>query len=322
VRNVQAFVVALVAMLLAFTAPGVARADVNGEWQTDVGVFTLRLPPGAAPNVSSVLRSSSAPYAPPGNGRTTLDGEYRNLGWKGRWLYFGTSPFPGMSLCRNTHESRLGTTRYYGSFMVTFNAAENAFTGIMTNCDVPLSDTFRSRPFGGTRRNTLTGPPPTTRAPTGGITTTPGGDGLPPVIDATPVGFDPCRDRNRLAVTFSSAFASRPCIIAVTQQLQIDALVNGSQRPTTVIFRGFARAPTTFGSRINIAMTGQTFRLGLPNRGLPTVSTPFRVTLPGGICRDDFWLVYLLMSDGTETDSIGVVNSMCGPTAARRAVER
>jgi len=318
VRNVQAFVVALVAMLLAFAAPGVARADVNGEWQTDLGDFTLRLPPGAAPNVSSVLRSSSAPYAPPGNGRTTLDGEYRNLGWKGRWLYFGTSPFPRMSLCPNTHESRLGTTRYYGSFMVTFNAAENAFTGIMTNCDVPLSDTLRSRPFGGTRRNTITDSAPrTTPAPTGGLTTTPGGEGPLEPIDVTPLAFDPCYPSNRPAVPFSTAFAARPCYVSVGQVLQIDALVNGSQRPTTMIAKGFVRA-SRGREPIRISWTGQAMRLGLPNRGVPTVSTPFRVTLPGGVCRDDFWLVTLLMSDGTETPAIGVLNSRCGPTARTR----
>ncbi|MBP6014479.1 MAG: hypothetical protein KBA31_19780 [Alphaproteobacteria bacterium] len=312
-RNVQAFVAALVAMLLAFAAPSVARADINGSWQSDLGVFSLQLPPGAGPNRSVQLETTVSP-SPPTNGQTTLGGEFRNLVWKGRWRYHGAPPFPR---CPGG-DSGLRSNAFYGSFMVTFNADETSFTGVMTNCDVPLTDRTRSRPFNGTRRNTITDSvPPTTPAPTGGLTSTRGGEGPLEPIDVTPLAFDPCYPSNRPPVPFSTAFATRPCYVSVGQVLQIDALVNGSQRPTTMIAKGFVRV-SRGREPIRIGWTGQTFRLGLPNRGVPTVSTPFRVTLPGGVCRDDFWLVYLLMSDGTETPAIGVLNSGCGPTARMR----
>jgi hypothetical protein len=141
--------------------------------------------------------------------------------------------------------------------------------------------------------------------------------------------FDVCRDRSSLLFERSYAFQNRPCTIVAGpagRKLQIESTsgpsslkdANGKQlRPTKVVLRSFVPGARGTDSMVAIKPTGRMLRVRLPKR-LPSVLNPYVITLPHDICRENYWLVSVLISDGTETKPFGVINSMCGPNAPRQ----
>jgi len=151
----------------------------------------------------------------------------------------------------------------------------------------------------------------------------------PPAAARSVAPFDVCRDRSNLLFERSYAFQNRPCTIAAGpkgRKLQLESTsgpsffkdANGKQlRPTKVVLRSFVPGARGTDSMVAIKPTGRTLRVRLPNR-LPSVLNPYVISLPRGVCREDYWLLSVLISDNTETKPFGVINSMCGPNAARR----
>jgi hypothetical protein len=149
----------------------------------------------------------------------------------------------------------------------------------------------------------------------------------PPPPPAAP--FDVCRDRYSLLYERVPYFEIRPCTIVATakgRQVELTATTGpnayedaqGKQRRLIkVIFRSFVPGPPLSDGMMSITQTGRTLRVRLPNR-LPSPITPYVVKLPTAICRADYWLLSVLLSDGTETKPFGVINSMCGPNAKKR----
>jgi len=141
--------------------------------------------------------------------------------------------------------------------------------------------------------------------------------------------FDVCRDRSSLLFERSYAFQNRPCTIVAGPKgrtLQIESTsgpsffkgANGKQlRPTKVVLRSFVPGARGTDGMVAVKPTGRTLRVRLPNR-LPSVLNPYVISLPRGVCREDYWLLSVLISDNTETKPFGVINSMCGPNAAQR----
>ncbi len=124
-------------------------------------------------------------------------------------------------------------------------------------------------------------------------------------------------------------FQIRPCTIVVGpkgRRLEVASTTgpgpfkhaDGKQyRPTKVVFRAFVPVTRETSGSVSILRTGRVLRVSLPNR-LPSVLEPYIITLPRSICAADGWLVSATISDGTETKTFGVINSMCGPNAPKR----
>jgi hypothetical protein len=122
----------------------------DSNWATDTGDLRIYVPDspsyprdnwrnGAGP------RADIAPRA-----AVVMEGEYRNLRWKGNyWVMTSRDHKPHGSMClgsRPTLYTAADDSYDYGIFDVTFNAAENSFTGTRQwQCRYPDGRTrFRS----------------------------------------------------------------------------------------------------------------------------------------------------------------------------------
>ncbi len=151
----------------------------------------------------------------------------------------------------------------------------------------------------------------------------------PPQTAQTAADFNVCRDRYSLLYDKVPYFEIRPCTIKATAKgrfVELSAVTGpnayedekGRQRRLIkVVFRSFMPGPPLSNGMMGITQTGRTVRVRLPDR-LPSPMTPYVVKLPAAICNRDYWLLSILLSDGTETKPFGVINSMCGPIAKSR----
>ncbi len=150
----------------------------------------------------------------------------------------------------------------------------------------------------------------------------------PPHPDKISPPVDICKERSSLLVELDYFFQIRPCTIIVGpkgRRLEVASTTgpgpfkhaDGKQyRPTEIVFRAFLALTRETSGTVTILRTGAVLSVSLPNR-LPSVLEPYIVTLPRSICRADGWLVSAAISDGTETKTFGVINSMCGPRSKR-----
>ncbi len=314
-RLLARFVVLFVAV---FTLVPAADAQMVGDWDSDLGPFRLdiqRSSSNPAPNwVVARTRHEVA-------GEIILEGGVRNLVWEGQWFYYEGRPITGMRRCARRDGIAGRPTLVHGRFRVTFNAAESAFTGTWIACDGRGPERVLQFPFNGVRRNTVgAAAPRTVDVPGGGVSPNPEGDG------ARMRGgrfFRGSADLRKILIgRMALDFSIKPYKVSAGQSMQIDVRAPQSQRPVTVIFEAFEPIPTDkTGLRYMIRETGPSFQLGLPFRGVPSVGSSLFVTLPGAVCRSDFWLVRLAMSDGTVTGIAGVAVSLCGPSRLGEATE-
>lgn len=315
-RALLLWVVLVVAGPLILAAPPV-QAQISGDWGFPFGQTRLEVDNRA--NVNDLV--------PPFiyttvqiNPSSTLSfyGTFRNLVWEGQWYHYGARPPAGAAFqpCVRPHGHRSRReTLVYGTFRVTFNAAENRFEGTISRCRAQAGTAGYSQPFNGTRQNTYT--------EHGGPAAEPQRRDVPvfplplPVSPPTPTPEqDAARalaaaDRQCLAlrdglrtVSWSTGFASHPCIYNIGDQIEIITRTDQTQRPVSVIYRAFHAGRDGRPAYLRIES-----RRGLPNQGVPRAGHRYQVSFGGDICRESTWMLSLLMSDGTETAPIGMIQT-------------
>lgn len=296
-----------------------ADAQMVGDWDSDLGPFRLEIQRSSSnPAPNWIVARTRHEVA----GEIILEGGVRNLVWEGQWFYYEGRPITGMRRCARRDGIAGRPTLVHGRFRVTFNAAESAFTGTWFACDGRGPERVLQLPFNGVRRNTVGAVAPrTVDVPGSGVSPNPEDDGRPRMRGRR--FYRGSADLRELLIgRMAPEFSIKPYKVSAGQSMQIDVRAPQSQRPVTVIFEAFEPIPVDkTGLRNMIRATGPSFRLGLPFRGVPSVGSSLFVTLPGAVCRADFWLVRLAMSDGTVTGIAGVAVSLCGPSRLGEATE-
>ncbi len=292
-----------------------ATAQIAGEWAFPFGTTRLEVdnranvndltPPWIYTTVQANASNSLSFY-----------GNFRNLVWEGQWYHYGGRPPLGTAFqpCVRPHgHPRRRETLIYGTFRVTFNAAENRFEGVMTRCRAQTGNPAYSQPFVGTRNNTYTeyvrpAEPPETREvprlpfnPAPPLTPTPDQEAA---RDARQAERDCRTQRDHLGMSWSSGFGVHPCIYNIGDELEIVTNANQTQRPVSVILQAFHAE----GGHL-VHYLRREMRVGLANQGVPRAGHRYRVRLRGEVCHETTWLVRLLMSDGTETAPIGMIQT-------------
>lgn len=307
---------AIAVALFGLTLAPPAVAQVNGQWTTPFGEARLELdnrsgfegrtPPWIATSVD-INASNSISFI----------GDYRNLVWEGRWFFYGGRAPRGIAFrpCAQPHRVRVSRrTRVYGRYRVTFNAAENRFEGVMSNCNLAPTSGGGTQPFEGTRNNTYAySDQPESRRETREVPSRPFNPGPAPMptpdqeaARAAGASERACEAfRNQLPVTWSSGFATHPCIVNAGDNIEIITRTDQTQRPMTVIYRAFH----FYGRGLGVRLLRLDARRGLANQGVPRAGTRYRGQFDLALCREGTWLVSLLMSDGTETDPIGMIRT-------------
>lgn len=268
----------------------------------------------------------------PGGGTISFLGGYRNLVWEGRWYFFGDQAPRGIAFrpCAQPHgdQYRRPTNRY-GRYRVTFNAAENRFEGVMSNCNLQPLAGGGAQALVGTRNNTFTVQGGPAREPeTREVPRLPFNIPIMPPV-ATPEqqaaiqageGERQCAElrESMQTIAWSQGFQTHPCIYNIGDEVEIITLANQTQRPVSVIYRAFHPLP---GQVVRDRSLPRGYRIdggrplylrissrrGLPNQGVPRAGHRYRISFPGDICRERAWMLSILMSDGTETAPIGMV---------------
>ena len=296
-----------------------AEAQVAGRWTFPFGETWLEVDNRA--NVNDLTPPFIYTTVQP-NRYSTLSfyGTFRNLVWEGQWYQYGGRPPFGEAFrtCERPHgHPRRRETRVYGTFRVTFNAAENRFEGVLTRCRAVTGQAGYSQPFEGTRQNTYTeygGPAPEPESrdvpffplpvplPTPTPTPTPEQE----AARASREAERQCQSmRGELRdVAWSSGFSTNPCIYNIGDQVEIITRTDQTQRPVSVIYRAFHAGRDNRPAYLRIES-----RRGLPNQGVPRAGHRYRVSFAGDICREGTWMLFLLMSDGTETPPIGMIQT-------------
>ncbi len=317
----------------ALFPPSGAGAQVGRDstWVTDTGDLRIYVPDspsyprenwrnGAGP------RADIAPRA-----AVVMEGEYRNLRWKGRyWVMTSRDHKPHGSMClgsRPTLYTAADDSYDYGIFDVTFNAAENSFTGTRQwQCRYPDGRT-RTGPieiFSGTRSGITTAMQPTLAVPTAPIVPNPASAGSP---DSWLPDRRNCDEMRGLVIRVdgrdiptTSRYVIRPCTLdALTgDKFQIDMPNPEGKRPMRLALRGFnlndiQPDPETRNLILTGRFTPDTYAQGLPFAGDPRPgSSIMNLTMSGRFCNSAFWIAYLDFSDGSQSEPIGALLSKCG----------
>lgn len=320
----RTWVMAFIGGLLTAWASSPAQAQVNGTWTFELGEVRLEV------DNRSNIAGQTPPWIAttttlmPGDSRTVFSGGYRNLVWEGYWTFYGSTP-PQMGAvyrpCAQPHNlPHRNATNRYGRFRIQFNAAENRFEGRMANCNMPLDAPRVSAPLTGTRNNTFTvsgQAAPAPRAPRDLPSARPNLTPPPPPDLAEQAQRSEhlqnytserdCRSlRSLLGGRWSTGFETRPCMVSFGDQVEITTRTDQTQRPVAVIYRAFHpgwpdRIPEAY------ILRGVSGRVGLPNQGVPRRGHSYRFRPNVDICRETLWLLSLQMSDGTESDPIGIL---------------
>lgn len=309
----------VVASLWLGTLVQPAQAQIAGEWTFPIGQTRLEVDNRA--NVNDLtppwIATQITVDTPRAAGVMSFYGSYRNLVWEGQWYFYNGRPPEGTAFepCRVPHgHPRRRDTLVYGTFRVTFNAAENRFEGVLTRCRAQTGDPAYSQPWVGTRNNTYTvqgGPAPEPESrevprfplniPIPPPVPTPDQQGA---IDAARTERNCLALRDGLDVAWSRDFETHPCIYNIGDEVEIIARTNATQRPVSVIYRAFHAGRNGRPAYLRIES-----RRGLPNQGVPRAGHRYRVSFGGDICRESTWMLSLLMSDGTETVPIGMMQT-------------
>lgn len=307
----------LTLVLVMASVAGAASAQISGRWTLPFGETRLEVDNRA--NVNDLTPPwiyTSIDINP--TSTISLYGNIRNLVWEGQWFFYGGRPPPGVAFetCARPHQIRnRRATSIYGTFRVTFNAQENRFEGVMSRCRAQPGTPGYSQPFVGTRNNTITaygGPAP--EPETRDVPPLPFGLPTPrpePSPDQEAARALSAADRQCLAlrdglrgVSWSPGFGAHPCIYNIGDQIEIITRTDQTQRPVSVIYRAFHAGRNGTPSYLRLES-----RRGLPNQGVPRAGHRYRVSFGGDICREGTWMLSILMSDGTETPPIGMIQT-------------
>ena len=313
-RKLGSYVALIIIGLFGLAAPR-AEAQIDGPWTFPFGETRLEVDNRA--NVNGLTPPFIYTTVQPNDASTlSFYGTFRNLVWEGNWYHYGGRPPAGAAFqaCARPHGHRgRRETLVYGTFRVTFNAAENRFEGVMTRCRAQVGASGYSQAFVGTRNNTYT--------QQGGPGAEPESRDLPflPFNPAPPPPATPEQEaqrteaatergclalRNELSISWSPDFGTHPCVYNIGDEIEIITRTDQSQRPVSVIYRAFHAGRTGRPQYLRLES-----RRGLPQQGVPRAGHRYRVSFGGDICRESTWMLSLLMSDGTETLPIGMIQT-------------
>ena len=284
-----------------------------------------------------------------------MQGNYRYLRWQGEYWIMGAEdgwrPSDGGGSYRPT--GTCAATRPngyrpgddandYGEFDITFNAAENAFTGQKRwVCRYPDGRARKGawQPFNGTRKGLVAHSQNSVAAPTGTVTTTPNGGTTPAPGGRTPreqreweyrmctsqldiISLDIAQpDGSRRTTRFVRDFQIRPCTIdaAAFEKFQIDMLnPPADKRPTQLLLRsiqveGIPGPTASRELRVPVRFLNPTVSINLPFSGVPRAgSAIMNQMMPGRFCGAAFWAAYMRYSDGSESAPFSLIVSTCG----------
>lgn len=284
-----------------------------------------------------------------------MQGSYRNLRWQGEYWIMGAEDGWRPSAAEGSYRpsGACAATRPngyrpgddaddYGEFDITFNAAENAFTGQKRwICRYPDGRARKGawQPFNGARKGLVAQMQNSVAVPTGTVTTTPSGGTTPAPGGRTPreqrewdyrqctyqldiISLDIAQpDGSRRNTRFVRDFQIRPCTIdaAAFEKFQIDMLSPpADKRPAQLFLRsiqieGIPGPSVDRNIRVPVRFLNPTISINLPFTGVPRPgSAIMNQIMPGRFCSAALWAAYMRYSDGTESAPFSVIISACG----------
>jgi len=308
-----------------------AQVGRNSTWETETGEIRIFVPDSSTYPRDN-WRSGSGSRSDVGElAFVQMQGEYRNLKWKGEYWVMGARDHrPHGSICLGSRPNGftpVDDSYDYGIFDVTFNAAENSFTGTRQwQCKYPDGRTRQGpvETFNGTRSGITAAMRPTRAVPNGPVSSDPGTGGTP----TTP--FPERQDCDELRgfiiradgreIASSPRYFVRPCTIDALsgEKFQIDIINPEGKRPMRLALRGFrldSLLPNPVSRAITLSgrFTSDTYVQGLPFTGDPARgSAIMNQTMSGRFCNSAIWIAYLDFSDGTQSEPMGALLSKCG----------
>lgn len=335
-----------VAVVSASVAMGGVRAQVgsDSEWTTAEGDIRVRANatshyPRDNWRTGMGARREAGPHA-----FVEMQGSYRYLRWQGEYWIMGADDSwrPGSTggayrptgTCIGTRPAGYTSgddARDYGEFDVTFNAAENAFTGQKRWICRAADGRARKgpwEPFNGTRKGYAVVGQNTAVVPNAQVNPNPGNGGGGGSGGARSDPLGDCRSFERAVlnvdgqqIRFNRRYGIRPCSIdaARLEKFQIDFINPEGKRPVQVQLRAIRITgspginPGTREILIPATFTGQMAHQNLPFMGDPRPGSAwFNLLMPGSFCNAAFWAAHLKFSDGTQSDPFTLLSSECG----------
>lgn len=337
-------VVSAISVIAASVALSGAQAQVgsDSEWTTAGGDIRIRANATShypRDNWRSGMgaRREAGPHA-----FIEMQGNYRYLRWQGEYWIMGAEDSwrPGSTggIYRPTGCVGMRPNGYtsgddahdYGEFDVTFNAAENAFTGQKRWICRQADGRARKgawEPFNGTRKGYVATNQNSVTIPTTTIDPNPA---PPSPGSATTSGRtdDGCRGLENVAlvadgqrIRINRRYGIRPCTLdaARLDKFQIDFINPEGKRPIQLYMRAFRFAGSPSADRstrellLPVTFSGSSAYQRLPFMGDPRPGSAwFNLLMPGSFCNSAFWVAYLKFSDGTQSEPFAVLKSECG----------
>ena len=339
-------IISAIAVVSASVALSGAQAQVgtDSEWTTAEGDIRIRANATShypRDNWRSGMgaRRDAGPLA-----YIEMQGSYQNLRWQGEYWIMGaadgwrpanTGPAYRPSACVASRPNGYTVgddANDYGEYDITFNAAENAFTG--QKRWVCRSSDGRARkgawePFNGTRKGYVAAGQHTAPVPTAPINPNPSGSGGTSGSGSprsNPLGD--CVDFTRVELIIDGTlvrpdrrYGIRPCQIdaASFEKFQIDFINPEGKRPTQLLMKAFRLmgTPQIRPDRSSIVVpavySGKRAQQSLPFMGEPRAGSAwFNLLMPGSFCNSPFWIASFRFSDGSESAPFTFLFSECG----------
>lgn len=338
----------LIAAVILALAPG-AAAQVVGDWETNLGDLRIfRDRTGTAINPNYNMSASGARHEVGPLAFVVMHGKYERLHFKGDWWIMGrpreSDPPRRCVGTRPPLYTSADDTREYGEVIITFNAAENSFTGtVQWHCRSSDGRTRKGplETLTGTRKgsnmqvyrqpervNATIDPNPNP----GGTPPAPGGRNA---REQREWDYRQCTHQldlfrlniagagsTRQQVSFVRDFQIRPCEIdaAALEKFQIDMLSPPAEkRPSSLILRSIqvegapVRGSASDPFLVPVRYLPTTITKPLPFVGVPRAgSSIMNQIMPGNFCNAALWLANLRYSDGTESPPFSLLTSECG----------
>lgn len=317
---------------------GAAQVGRDSEWSSPQGDIRIYVGNGTH-YPSSNWRTGNGPRRDAGPlAFVEMQGQFQNLRWQGQYWVMGAedSHRPNGRRCVATRPNGYGTgdgAYDYGEFDITFNAAENSFTGQRRwVCRDPEGRTRRGawEPYTGTRKGLAVVGQPSAPAPTATVDTTPT---TPPAGagESPSMPVNDCASMERFVLLIDGQryrktprYGIRPCKLDAAQadKFQVDLINPEGKRPTRVYLRSVRITGSISIDRATGELTvparfsGHSASVNLPFVGEPRAgSVVLNRMMPGSFCSSAFWLAWLDFSDGTRSEPVATMISECGARA-------
>lgn len=319
-----------------------AQVGTDSEWTTEEGDIRVRAY-ATSHYPRDNWRSGMGARRDAGSlAYVEMQGSYQNLHWQGEYWVMGaadgwrpadTGPAYRPRGCVATRPNGYTVgddAADYGEYDITFNTAENAFTGQKRwVCRYPDGRARKGawEPFNGTRKGYVAATQYSVPAPTAPVNPNPGTGGSSgsgtrsnPLGDCTGMDKITLMDGSR-TIPMSRRYGIRPCKIdaARLEKFQLDFLDPEGKRPTQIILNAVRLTGTltvgraTGGLVVPLQLTGRKTYQNLPFMGDPRPGSAwFNLLMPGSFCSSAFWTASLKFSDGSQSDPFTILFSECG----------